>query len=36
VPFTRVGNFKLRIKATDKVANKSYTFDLPLAALPTP
>jgi hypothetical protein len=34
VPFTRAGKFTLRIKATDKVANKSYTFDLPLTALP--
>jgi hypothetical protein len=34
VPFTRAGKFVARIKATDKVANKSYTFDLPVAAVP--
>jgi hypothetical protein len=34
VPFTRAGKFKLRIKATDNVSKKSYTFDLPLNALP--
>jgi hypothetical protein len=34
VPFTRAGKFVMRIKATDKIASKSYTFDLPLAAVP--
>ena len=34
LPFTRLGKFIVRIKATDKVANKSYTFDLPVAAVP--
>jgi hypothetical protein len=34
LPFTREGKFTVRIKATDKVANKSYTFDLPVAAVP--
>jgi hypothetical protein len=34
LPFTRVGKFTVRIKATDRVANKSYTFDLPVAAVP--
>ena len=34
LPFTRAGKFTMRIKATDKVANKSYTFDLPVAAVP--
>jgi hypothetical protein len=34
LPFTRAGKFTMRIKATDKVANKTYTFDLPVAAVP--
>lgn len=34
LPFTRAGKFKVKIKATDKVANKSYTFELPVAAVP--
>ncbi len=34
LPFTRAGKFTMRIKATDKVQNKSYTFDLPVAAVP--
>ncbi|MFO0935641.1 MAG: hypothetical protein U0798_03885 [Gemmataceae bacterium] len=34
LPFTRVGKFTVKIKATDKVANKSYTFELPVAAVP--
>ena len=34
LPLTRVGKFTVKIKATDKVANKSYTFDLPIAAVP--
>ncbi len=34
LPFTRAGRFVMRMKATDKVAGKSYTFDLPVAAVP--
>jgi hypothetical protein len=34
LPFTRAGKFTMRIKAVDKVANKTYTFDLPVAAVP--
>ena len=34
LPFTRAGKFTMRMKATDKVANKTYTFDLPVAAVP--
>lgn len=35
LPFTRPGKFVMRIKATDQVAKKTYTFDLPLAAVPS-
>jgi hypothetical protein len=34
LPLTRAGKFTIRIKATDKVNNKSYTFDLPITAIP--
>lgn len=34
LPFTRTGKFVMRMKATDKLANKTYTFDLPVAAVP--
>jgi hypothetical protein len=35
VPLTRAGKFTVRLKATDKISNKSYTFDLPVAAVPS-
>lgn len=34
LPLTRAGKFTVKLKATDKVANKSYTFDLPVTAVP--
>jgi len=33
VPLTRAGKFTVRLKATDKVSNKTYTFDVPLAVV---
>ncbi len=35
LPLTRAGKFTIRLKATDKVANKTYTFDVPLAVVPS-
>lgn len=33
LPLTRPGKFTVRLKATDKVVNKTYTFNLPITAL---
>jgi len=33
LPLTRPGKFTVRLKAVDKVANKTYTFDLPVAVV---
>jgi hypothetical protein len=33
LPFTRAGKFQVKLKATDKVTNKSTTFDLPLTII---
>ncbi len=35
LPMTRAGKFTVRLKATDKIANKSAAFDLPLVILPS-
>ena len=35
LPLTRVGKYTIRLKATDKVANKTFSFDLPIAVLPS-
>jgi hypothetical protein len=35
LPMTRAGKFTVRLKATDKIANKSATFDLPLVIVPS-
>lgn len=35
LPLTRVGKFTIRLKATDKVSNKTATFDLPIAVVPS-
>jgi hypothetical protein len=35
IPLTRAGKFTVRLKATDRVANKTYTFNLPLAVVPS-
>lgn len=34
LPMTRTGKFTARLKATDKVANKTATFDLPISVVP--
>lgn len=34
LPLTRVGKFTIRLKATDKLGNKTATFDLPIAVIP--
>jgi hypothetical protein len=34
LPFTRAGKFAARLTVTDKVANKTATFDLPITVLP--
>jgi hypothetical protein len=34
VPLTRVGKFKVQLKVTDNVAQKSATFELPIQAVP--
>lgn len=34
LPLTRPGKFTVRLKATDKVSNKTYTYNLPITALP--
>ncbi len=34
LPLTRAGKFTIRLKATDKVTNKTHTFTLPITALP--
>jgi len=33
LPLTRAGKFTVRLKATDKISGKSYTFNLPVTAL---
>jgi hypothetical protein len=35
LPMTRTGKFTVRLKATDKVSNKSYTYDLPISVVPS-
>lgn len=35
MPLTRTGKFTIRLKAIDKVANKTATFDLPLTVVPS-
>jgi hypothetical protein len=35
LPMTRVGKFTIRLTATDRVANKKATFDLPIAVVPS-
>ena len=34
LPMTRAGKFTVKLKATDKVSNKTTTFDLPIAVVP--
>lgn len=35
LPMTRPGKFTVRLRATDKVTNKTYTYDLPIAVVPS-
>jgi hypothetical protein len=35
IPLTRTGKFTIRLKATDRVANKTYTYNLPIAVVPS-
>ena len=35
LPLTRTGKFTVRLKATDKIAGKTATFDLPIAIVPS-
>ena len=35
LPLTRTGKFTVRLKAIDKVSNKTVTFDLPIAVVPS-
>ena len=35
LPLTKAGKYTIRLKATDKITGKTYSFDLPLAVLPS-
>jgi hypothetical protein len=35
LPLTRAGKYTIRLKATDKVTNKTSSFELPVAVVPS-
>jgi hypothetical protein len=35
LPMTRTGKFTVRLRATDKVANKTFTYDVPITVVPS-